>query len=185
MLKISKYFTDLKLLFNTNKSVRILTEEEINSLDKNKINELKKHKDLLNSLNEWIMIADRNLLPDILKLAKIIKNMEKQSDIILYRGFSLNSFQEDLNLTNPKLHGSYKFTSLEKPVSFSKSKDIAQAFGHILIETRINNKYDFLVITNELNFLIHEMRNLKIIETQEEVILLPPFQIDFKVINIL
>lgn len=185
MLNINKYFKQFNLLFNYKNAVRPLSKIELESIDKNKIAELKKNKHLLESLDKWILFADRNLIPDIKRLSAIIKSMEKQQGLVLYRGFNIYSVQENLNIANPKINSNYNYATKERAVSFSKSKEIAKAFGEILVETNIKNDVDYLEITNELNLIIHEMRNLKTIETQDEVILLPPFEIDFKVISIL
>lgn len=154
-------------------------------LDHKKIEKLLKYPDLLKSLNEWILCPDYNLIPKLKQLSQIVDKLYNfnYNNIRIYRGFNKNSIQDTMGLTNKGFfHDSlkketklgYEFTyKVTNPLSFSIDFNIANAFGNIVIETKLP-KHNKLVITNELAYIINKMRNLKSHnKTQKEVIVFP------------
>lgn len=154
-------------------------------LDKKKIEKIEKIKEI-SSLDSWVDMSDYDLIDDLKILAIKLKEINKFNyDAVLYRGLLEKfSMSASLNLNNPQLNHSYHYSSDKEAVSFTKDIKIARAFGNIIIETSFNNKTSFLDITPEIYFILSKRRNLKKLEVQDEVILLPPFNIDFKVVEI-
>jgi hypothetical protein len=166
-------------------------------LDKSKINALKKHSDLLNALDQWALIADRNLIPKLIELGSVVNKLyDFKDDLTLYRGFGVsrfNNFQDTMGLIEERrfinkikehrVNDSFRYNSSFKAISFSTDLKIAEAFGSVVVRTMVNPLKDFiLILTDELCYIVSEMRNIEL-ETQKEVILLPPFDITFVVVK--
>lgn len=110
-----------------------------------------------------------------------------KTPLTIYRGFSLNKgpYQNTTLPTEGWLIKSVTVPigvthdlSLKGPMSFSSSKDIAEAFGEYLIECTIPDirTVHGLVITPELSYLVAKRRNLVrngTFEDQAEIIMFP------------
>lgn len=128
---------------------------DTNTIDFNKVSILEKYHKEIESLDEWILFADRKLLPDIRSLSKIIKNLySDHKNFTAYRGIRYkDSISENLNIENPKIGNIGTYSSDIKPISFTTDIKIARAFGELIIETTINKYMNFLNITPELNYI--------------------------------
>lgn len=162
---------------------------DLSKLDYNKVKELRKHNKLLKSLDKWVLFADRNLAKDMIDLSVIVKDLyEIKEPLNTFRGIREDhKVSANLGLKNPILSKQYRYNSNVEAVSFSTDVCIARAFGNIIIKSKFSPKKDnYLVISNELSFIInYDFRNRKTnIMTQDEVILLPPFDIQYTVIEL-
>lgn len=152
------------------------------------IHKLEQHSELIKALDMWVLIPDVTLLPKLVDLAKIVKALYdipvKQK---IYRGFTLDKvYQNDLDLKIKDIEiGKHLiYISKDKPLSFSLELAIAKAFGNIVVEADLDSSEILsLFLTPELNYIIAKRRRHKLIKTQHEVILLPPFSINLKIIN--
>lgn len=165
-------------------------------LDMRLVEEIKDNfQDSLKLLDNWILIADSELLEGLLPLKKFIDdNYLKPKKMELYRGFNAGGFQEDLGIKTKGLFkkelilpkGNLVSMELKRPLSVSVDKGVAEGFGDTLVKTTLANDSNYLPIVDELSFIINESRNLvngKLFETQREVILMPDQKFNFKVIS--
>lgn len=180
-----KIFSD-QLGFNAEKSL------DISKINYKLINVIEQYPELLKTLDNWVLISDKKFIPDLIKLNEIIKKYKKDHNekinetLKVYRGFVINNFNEKLDLTRKDIVGSkHNFKSNFKALSFTTDFNIAKAFSgnECIIETIFTKKDLYLEFIPELDFLLNKIRNLKHFSTQKEVILLPPFDIDFKIIQ--
>jgi len=120
------------------------------------------------------------------ELGQLVNKMyDLPAELRLYRGFRLGSFQDSLGISeNAHIGQVTQYQTDERSLSFSTDESISKAFGNVVVSTTIHTKKcDFLYITDELVVIIHEMRKLKQIMTQCEVILLPPMELTLKVVS--
>lgn len=158
----------------------------LHNLSEEKMMRFKEHPDLLEALDRWTLFADRRLIPQMRELGNLVKQLYTlPNELKLYRGFHLDSFQDSLGITEEAHLGQViAYQTDERSLSFSTEESIAKAFGNIVVSTTLRTKSaEFLYITDELVVLVHQMRNLKDIKTQHEVILLPPMELQLKVVN--
>lgn len=158
----------------------------LDNISEEKIRRFKQHPQLMDALDEWTMFADRRLIPQMDALGKLVRDMyDIPNELKLYRGFRLGSFQDNLGIDEDAHIGQVvSYQSDDRSLSFSTEESIARAFGNVVVSTTLHTKHaNFLMITDELNVIIHELRKLKEIKTQHEVILLPPIQLQLKVVN--
>jgi hypothetical protein len=156
----------------------------LNNISQEKMLHLKKHPRLLEALDQWVLFADRRLIPEMRELGQIVNKLyDFPKELRLYRGFRLGSFQDNLGVDGNSHIGQIStYQTDECSLSFSTNEQIAQAFGNVVVSTTIQTqRSEFLYITDELVVLIHEARNLKQFMNQHEVILLPPMTITLKV----
>lgn len=157
---------------------------DVNKLDQEKLHLLSSYRDLLKALDNWILSPDRNLLPSLTELAKVVNRLYVFKDLKLYRGFDMKlGYQDNMGLTGtPDLNKYYNYRC-HSPLSFSTDKSIAQAFGSVVVTTELDVSHTgSLVITDELATLVCQLRNIAP-ETQKEVIVFPPALIKFEVIE--
>lgn len=164
-----------------------------NDIDFSKVKILEKYKDLIEKLDKWVLFADNRLLPDLLKLSKIVDSLYHFKMCKIYRGFNTNGIQDKMNLVEKGFFGNkikeniklgYKFKyETSRPISFSSDLNIAKYFGNIVIETMLpKNK---LVLTNEICYIISKQcRKLKECYSQKEVIVFPNQELSCKVIRL-
>jgi hypothetical protein len=158
----------------------------LDNISEEKIRRFKQHPQLMDALKEWVKFADRRLIPQMAALGQLVRDMyDLPTELKLYRGFRLGSFQDSLGISEDAHIGQIvPYQSEDRSLSFSTEESIAHAFGNVVVSTVIQpQRTPCLVITDELNVIVHELSNLKDIKTQHEVILLPPIQVQLKVIN--
>ncbi len=143
----------------------------------------------IKALLDWVVKADRTVIPALKSLSGIITRLEPTTGTTtLYRGFNPNSFQESLGFTEADeievgMKGLYKTT--ERSFSTSTHLDIAKQFGSIVIRCDVNlNNCDHLNITDPLAFIISEHQCLGRTLSQKEVILFPPINVNWEVVHI-
>ena len=152
---------------------------DIKNLDKKKILELenffKKNPKIFNSLDIWIILPDKCLKGDLLKLKDFVNNLYKEFKCIdLYRGFDIGFavVGENLNFkSTSKIGDAHDFNiSKDKAISFSSDISVARTFGEYVVKIRVCDFSNILIITDELSYLVAKSRNLKPV-TQKEYIL--------------
>jgi hypothetical protein len=174
---------------------------EVSNIDINVINEFNKHKDLLKALDDWVLVPDMKLLSSLKKLAELVKEIHSDNIVFkesfkVYRGFDLNSkYQDTMGLSKKgvlfneikpfPLNHVFSYDNDKTPLSFTTVLDpVAKTFGPTIVETELHcNEDNFLFISDELCYLVATMRNHAKMFTQKEIILLPPFNKQFKVIQ--
>lgn len=164
------------------KAVRTVDQSK---LDHAKLEELSQHPDLLKVLDSWVLAPDRELVPALKRLGEIVTGLYGfRKDLVLYRGFDPNKRYQDLmGLSKANCVGDRCDYRLHSPLSFSTEEGIAEAFGPTLVRTMANPAHTpMLVITDELSTLVSRLRNINP-ETQKEVILFPPTNIDFVILK--
>jgi hypothetical protein len=158
----------------------------LNNISEEKIQRFKQRPELLDALAQWVTFADRRLIPQMLALGELVRDLyDLPAELKLYRGFRLGSYQDSLGIDEGAPIGqSVTYTSDDRSLSFSTEEAIARGFGNVVVSTKINPKKDpCLVITDELLVIVHELLNFKDLKTQHEVILLPPIQIQVQVVS--
>lgn len=178
---------------------------EFANLDVDKINQLKEYPDLINKMADWIKAPDVTLINSLRELAKLIYSIYKDDPIIgmdpmnsfkAYRGFDINSpYQNTLGLSvvgensifiTPFEEGHvFSYGSEDRALSLTTSLDpVAKEFGSTIVEVNLcSASEDLLFVTDELCYLVATMSNNKKLFTQKEVILLPSYTKEFKVIQ--
>jgi hypothetical protein len=157
---------------------------DVNKLDQGKLHLLSSQTELLKALDNWILSPDRNLLPSLTELAKIVNRLYNFKELQLYRGFDMKlGYQDNMGLSGtPEQNKHYEYRC-HSPLSFSTDLSIAQTFGSVVVLTHLNvNQTDALVVTDELATLVCQLRNIAP-ETQKEVIVFPPAVVKFEVIE--
>ncbi len=150
----------------------------------------KKHPDILKAICSWVLLANRSFLDEIRTLNVFMQKMRFiNTSEYLYRGMEFNiakgGFGEKLGIKNPHLHEVYNFSTKEKVVSFTTDVRIARSFGNVIVKAAFpQDKSQYLVLCKEIMFLISKESKLDKLETQEEVILIPPFSLDFEIAEI-
>lgn len=156
------------------------------ALDQEKLTALSQHPELIKQLDKWILSPDKGLLPALMRLAEIVNLLYGFTDLVLYRGFDASiSYQDTMGLTSKCAVGEHHTYDLPNPLSFSTERSIAQSFsgGKVVVQTIINPHHvHALVVTDELSFLVSELRNIDP-ETQKEVIVFPPASIKFTILE--
>jgi hypothetical protein len=164
-------------------------------LSRSHLQQLKQREDLLEALDEWVLSPDAKLLPKLKELAQFLaKIYGLNHKLTVYRGFDPDdSYQDTMGLSEKgffsnKVHPHevgqiFRYASKDRPLSFSTDLEIAHAFGTTVITTTLDPAHQsFLILTDELMALLSERRNIPA-ETQKEVILLPPFDIVFSILQ--
>jgi len=168
---------------------------ELSEIDPHKLQVLLKHQDLIKVLDDWILYPDRRLIEDLKKLAVIVNGLNKHSQsLVLYRGISPHlNYQDTMDLRDPngpifskvkkyKKGDVFRYASTEKAISFSTNIFIARGFGTTLVSTVCDpSKQLALIITPELSKIICDRRKITNLQTQDEVVILPPFDIEFTI----
>lgn len=168
---------------------------DLSEIDPIKLRALIGHRNLIEALDDWILYPDRRLINDLKQLALVVNKLYNyRSKIQLYRGFSPRlNYQDSMGLRDGdgsffskikkyKKDDVFHYASDDKAISFSTSRDIARGFGTTLVSTVLDpTKQLALIITPELSKIICDRRNITDLQTQEEVIILPPFEIQFTI----
>lgn len=173
----------------SNSTSRITAESkllDISTVDIGVMAKLKQRDDLMKCLDDWVLFADRDLIPRLRELAKLVRTLKPVAKVPIYRGFGNWGGQEtngfSTSSTNVGDVSNVRYT--DRAISFSTDIEIARAFGKIVVECNDWNKNDYLYICPELCRIIAERRNLAMIETQHEIIVLPPISISCKAIEV-
>lgn len=149
----------------------------VEDVDMDKVKALESCHSLIVTLDEWILSPDRDLVPSLHELAKVVnKTYQFPKELTLYRGFNLNGYQDSVGIKElPHVGQVIHSASDDKPLSFATDIEIAKAFGEIVICAKIDTKKThFLYITDELAYLVGKLRKHTKFTTQKEVIILPP-----------
>ncbi|QXO10853.1 hypothetical protein pEaSNUABM54_00027 [Erwinia phage pEa_SNUABM_54] len=138
-----------------------------------------KQTQLLNAIDEWVLVPDYKLLPELVRLRHLVNKHQPHRDAktVLYRGFTVGAnYQNDLKVD---LKGKYNDlkrpigVTFDHPTSFTTEKSIAETFGDTVISIRPGAHLNkFLRLTDELCLAICEHRKIDP-ETQCEWIFLP------------
>jgi hypothetical protein len=175
------------------KLVRPINES---GLDTAIMSKLRTRSDLLDALDSWVHIPDRKLLPKLRELGTLIQGIYRfNKPVKLYRGINPEA-RYPVDLMGLATQGAWKNTVIdfsvgdvftydgkESPLSFTTDIEIARSFGKVVVEIVLNpSKTPVLCMTEEVSAVVCERRRIQP-ETQEEVILLPSFNINFTVIE--
>lgn len=149
------------------------------------VSKLEKHMDLIEVLDSHILFADRKNTEALKELAAICKKIQKQSSTInVYRGFGSWSAQEDLGVSKEKPGDKITIRSQDKIISTTTDIEIAKAFGPSIVSMTLSAQKDnYLVISDELYYLIAKLRNHEKVMSQREVIILPPIDIQATIVQ--
>jgi hypothetical protein len=159
-------------------------------VDVQKLHALERQPALIDALDAWIRMPDKNLYPRLTELAALVlETYELPHSIAIFRGFDPQSpYQNTMglaqkglmfNTVKPHAVGETHHYEDSKPISFTTDENIARAFGKVVIRMEVNPRTQpALVITPELCALVCKRRNVEP-QTQKEVILLPPVCIDY------
>jgi hypothetical protein len=151
-----------------------------------KVEKLQQYPKLIQKLDTWILIPDRNLIPHLRELADVMKGIYKfDKELVLFRGFDVKSVQDNMGLTTmPHVGQQVPFKTSDRALSFSKEIGIAKSFGGIILASKFKtDQTDFLDVTPELVYLVHQERKLSDYKTQHEVIILPPSEFQSTVVQ--
>lgn len=172
---------------NSFTTVSITTQE----IDKNKLSKLRlafKNKDyLIKTLVSHSGLTNKDNIVHLKEISEILRNIYSYpKELKVYRGIGIAwSFQNTLNIKNKgkdlKIGDKVIYESNKDVISFTTEIGIARAFGNLIVETTLNETLDFIIYTNELCVMYNEYQNLTKLETQREVILLAPFEVELKV----
>jgi len=117
-------------------------------------------------------------------LAQLVRTTENlNNEYLVYRGFHRSGIQEKMNFHEHKpVEGDVReFSADDKSISFTTDKDIADAFGSIVVSCTLNaNRHQYLVMTDSLMAALAFLKNQTKFKSQKEVVLLPPFKIEMK-----
>lgn len=153
-------------------------------LEKDKINwdivEIyKNNDDLLAVIDEWVLNPDYRLLPKLYKVKDLVNKIqpEKNKNIDIYRGFSINGNMQNFFSLKPSevFNNPDKefIVTINTPLSFTIERAIAEDFGDCVVHSKINSEIkNFLRLTDELAAAICLRRNISL-ETQREWVFLP------------
>lgn len=159
---------------------------DLSTVDVRVMAKLKQREDLMECLDDWVLFADRDLIPKLRELAKLVRSLKPISKVPIYRGFGNWGAQEtngfSISSVNVGDVKSVRYT--DRAISFSTDIEIARAFGKIVVECNDWDKNDYLYICPELCRIVAERRNLTTVETQHEIIVLPPISISCKAIEV-
>lgn len=156
----------------------------IYGLDNKAIDIYSRHVKLIDKLDSYILFADRDLIPDLIELAELVRKTQKQPpSVTVYRGFGSWKYQEDLGAKNMSVGDTGTIVSSDKVISTTTSLEIAQAFGNNIVQIQLKaSEQNYLTVTDELSYLICKRRNLTQAVTQREIIILPPLSISYQLI---
>lgn len=163
----------------------------IDDVDMNVVDKIqtyfKQHPHIKKSLDTWLLIADKSLTKDLKDLSEFMKKIQPYpNNIEVYRGMPIhvsNTFNEKMGIKDPKVHDRYKFSSSDKSISFTTDIRIARYFGNVVVKTILHKCLDYLILSNELNYVVCTNCRNTDLNTQKEIILFPPFSIDFEIIE--
>jgi hypothetical protein len=137
---------------------------------------------LIAAADSWALIADRNHLKSLYELEKVISALYRFDTDQYFRGFDVNHFQENFGIkSSTQIGNRFKYKSAENPISFTTDIRIARGFGSNVVSSTLS-ECKLLHFTRELEYLICKRRNIAL-ETQKEVILLPPYEIELILIE--
>ena len=126
-------------------------------LDSAVVEEMLKHPELLSVIHDWIENNNKSQLPELIKAKKVFEGIQKppKHSTVLYRGFQTSSGQQTHGLDRKAIFDmpiDEKFTDTPaRAVSFSSNKEVARAYGNIIVTTNYAKEQDrMLHITNEM-----------------------------------
>lgn len=159
---------------------------DTSKLNQKLIAELRKYPELLKALHSFTQLADRTHLPKLKQLVSIVQEYHpKPSQLTVFRGFDCSRpIQEKMGITTPRVGDVVGFQSDTKVLSTTTDQNIASAFGNAVVQIELTRNHDYLVVTDELYFLIAEINGSKSVESQKEVIVLPPFNLKMRVVDV-
>lgn len=163
----------------------------LQDIDFSIVKELEKHTDLLDNLYDWMWISAWEYLPKIIELSKIYNELyTKPKELVLYRGVKTDDpdISDTMGLKKPVIVGSkHRYASNNRAISFTEDIAIARVFGRAIVKTTLLPKQNYMQITKEMLYVIYKdhilKKQRKDVESQLETILLPPFDIQFEIVE--
>lgn len=147
-----------------------------------------RHPELLSAMYEWSVKANRELYNMLARLARVVKDVQPPSGnaLVIYRGFSQDTFQDSLNVhENPKVGDVGRYQTSERMMSATTDFDVASVFGDIVVKMTIYPDVDeCLLVTDELIYAAMKHRHIEEPKTQSEVILMPPIAMEWEVVKV-
>jgi hypothetical protein len=127
------------------------------SLNTDVVEGLLEHPKLLNTIHDWIENNNKGLLPELIEAKKVFEGIQKppKCSNVLYRGFQTSSGQQTHGLDRMAIFDMLvgeKFSDTPaRAVSFSSDKEVAHAYGNIIVTTSYAKEQSrMLHITNEV-----------------------------------
>lgn len=155
-------------------------------IDMDKVKKLRARPDLIQAVHAWTILPDRELIPRLVELGKLVNALYTQpKELQLFRGFNIGGIQEALGIQGvPHVGQTVSFKSDDRALSFSKEIDISKSFGGVVVCAHFKTQNTvYLDITPELCYLIAEKFHLKRIDTQHEVVIMPPVDFNAMVVQ--
>ena len=156
------------------------------SLSIERMNVYRRYQDELKAIAHWTEYADRDLFMVLRRIAKVINEIDPPSitPTVLYRGFNPGSFQENFGMQGQIKEGlEGVFTHPGKLISCSTNIDIAKMFGTDITSFEQNlSRVSCLRLTDEIMQLVCDIRGEEPV-SQDEVILMPPVSLQWKVVQ--
>lgn len=159
------------------------------TVDSSKLNQrivskFEQYPEIIEVLDRWILFPNAALVDELEKIAPEVRKIQPPHlPDYLYRGFSTLGHQETFGFVNvgwfrnkvkTGLYGQSTSLRLEKPVSFTTNKDIARGFGSNILSTTSKGVLQHSIwVSDEICYLVAMKRKHKIVESQDEVIVLP------------
>lgn len=140
------------------------------------------HPDILKALDNWVLIANYELIEELKELRVFLKKIKNYTIHIptLYRGVRTSQFGNNLGSDKVALGQTFKYSDKTTALSFTTDLQIARDFGHIVL--RLDDyKGDYLELTDELMMVLNKHRNITTMNIQKEVIVFPPMDLNILV----
>lgn len=163
-------------------------------LDKEILNKLEKHPELIEILDDWILSPDTALLPKLKQVMLTFNKIQPPPSFDkIYRGFDrTSSYQDTMGLSKKGFFRNTvsKFNLGDKllyesanPLSFTPDLKIAKDFGSLIVFTQWSKvKERAFYITDEMSYLVSKRRNLQA-ATQSEIVVFPGKPIEFTIME--
>lgn len=164
----------------------------LSKLDKTLVSKYERYPEIIELLDDWILSPDGDLLDKLRSHTRTLQSIARlKIGTKLYRGFDpKSSYQDTMGLSKKgwlfnevrdhEVGNTFDYP-ITRPISFTTDLDIAKAFGKTIVQL-VSIPNDYIWITDELSSLISKRRGIGP-ETQREVIILPPQDLSFKIIN--
>lgn len=152
------------------------TSIDVQKLDMNVVRKYRSMGAALEVLDQWVLSPDKDLVKQLGRLSEQIHRIQPYArPTELYRGVEVSRWghQNQMGMTSKPGVGKVIQFWVGAPMSFTTDRKIAEDFGDTVVKiTKIDSRHPFLAITDELSFVLSELRGTDP-ATQREVILLP------------
>lgn len=160
-------------------------------INQSQLKALAKQPELLELIDQWILLADREHTPALVKASALLERIQPFARRKVWRGISPTSgYQDTMGLSKDWVlwkqalrHevGDHFEYDQRYPLSFTTDLDIAKKFGSTIIEIDLTVlKNPVVWISDEVCALISERNNLAP-QTLREVIVLPQGPLPFTI----